>query len=165
MDAVIVIQGLTVSEENMEQTTAEYLKGLDYTVYSPDATEAAYLLIRGNQATKAVYGYLDVLVNAVKEKSLNTPKECFFAGLYLKESGMDLTDIDGVNLFDRLDEFPYTKLDSFGTEQTEATVHMSYAVMTLRLRPENNESKIGAFVQRINSNRVPDTDWQGKGFL
>ena len=41
---------------------------------------------------------------------------------------------------------------------------MSYAVMTLRLRPENNESKIGAFVQRINSNRVPDTDWQGKGF-
>ena len=164
MDAVIVIQGLTVSEENMEQTTAEYLKGLDYTVYSPDATEAAYLLIRGNQATKAVYGYLDVLVNAVKEKSLNTPKECFFAGLYLKESGMDLTDIDGVNLFDRLDEFPYTKLDSFGTEQTEATVHMSYAVMTLRLQPENNESKIGAFVQRINSNRVPDTDWQGKGF-
>lgn len=164
MDQVSIVSGLTTTEKDMEQTAAEYLKGLDYTVYSPEATEAAYLLIRGNQATHAVYDYLDVLETAVKEKSMGTPRECFFAGLYLKENGTDLSNIEGVSLLERLFDFPYTITDSFGVEQGEATVDLSYAVLTLKLQPENRENDIQRFVQRIADNRVPDSDWQGKGF-
>lgn len=164
MDDVQMVAGLTIPDAEMEQTVADALKDLDYTVYSPASTEAAYLLIRGNQATQAVYDYLDVLKKAVSENMLQTAREYYFAALYLEDNGVNLTDVDGVNLFEGLNGVPYTVKDAMGNDIDEGTVPMSYALLTLKLQPEENVDAIQSFSQRIYENRVPVDDWMGHGF-
>lgn len=164
MDDVISQPGLTTSRKVMEDTAANYLKTLDFSTYSPEATEAAYLLIRGNEATKAVYNYLDVLKEVVKSNKITTAREYFFAGLYLKENGVNLTDVEGTNMLSQLDDLEYTTIDSFGNVQLRATIPMSYGLMTLNLEPNYETSLREDLASKIASNRVPQSSWTGKGF-
>ena len=69
--------GLTANDVQIAQTAADHLKKIDFKTYSAQATEAAYLLIRDNQATAAVYDYVDVLKSAVKENKIEEAKRLF----------------------------------------------------------------------------------------
>lgn len=159
MDDVVFMPGLTQTEGKIEQIAADYLKSLNYEEYSAQTTEAAYLLLRGNQATKSVYDYLDVLKKAIDESGLKTQRECFFAGLYLKENQEDLS-----NLFALLDGMSYDVQDKLFDDITHenGTIPMSYALMTLNLQPKGNENKRGELLGKINANRA--SDGKGRGF-
>lgn len=164
MDDVIAQPGLTTSRKKMEDTVVNYLQTIDFSTYSEEATEAAYLLIRGNEATKAVYNYLDVLKEAIKSNQVTTAREYFFAGLYLKENGVTLTDVDSTNMLSKLDDLEYTTTDNFGSVKSRATIPMSYALMTLNLEPNYETSLREDLTSKIESNRVPQSSWTGKGF-
>lgn len=85
------------------------MKKIDFKTYSAQATEAAYLLIRDNQATAAVYDYVDVLKSAVKENKIEEAKDYFFTGLYLKENGISLSDVDGTDMLKQVAALEHTR--------------------------------------------------------
>ena len=142
LNRVVSRPGLTATDGQMIQAAAEHLKKIDFKTYSPQATEAAYLLVRDNQATAAVYDYLDVLKAAVKENKIKEAKDYFFAGLYLKESGVSLSDVDGTDMLRQAAALEHTGTDSFGGKVTNMTDSMAYTLLTLDLEPKEDQKQI-----------------------
>ena len=133
--------GLTANDVQIAQTAADHLKKIDFKTYSAQATEAAYLLIRDNQATAAVYDYVDVLKSAVKENKIEEAKDYFFTGLYLKENGISLSDVDGTDMLKQVAALEHTGTASHGSV-TNMTNSMAYALLTLDLEQKEDQKQI-----------------------